>query len=848
MIPYIMYAALVTAVYFLFYRLLLHKETFFRLNRWFFLGGLICSFALPVLPVPASWSVWTRAATATQSSIQTHAPTQTQASATAKAPPAYYAPAIHATRKIVPATPARTGTLTGPHTPEATQQVAGTTPAGDWDWLTLSLVLKVLYYGYLCGALIFGLNLLLQFVVIGYQIKTSNVTKDGAFYIVETRGDKAPCSFGRYIFINRNNYDEETYHQILTHEKVHAQQRHSVDILLAELGIVLQWFNPFAWFFRKALEDNLEFLTDAAMIRNPRVNASCYQMSLLRVSAPHLPLSITSNYNQSLLKKRIVMMHTKQSSAGTTWKYFFLLPLLAVMICVFNHTMAINAQKALKHSTADTSKPKRHTGYTDVVVDPVVVTVDPVVTPVVAPVVNVNPNPQVNVDINPQVDVDVNPQVDVDVDPQVNLYIDQRSGTWMATINGDTVEVTFKSSDQHNNWTNTEDFLKSEFSAIPTTKSTFTITREAGVLTLTGMFDGNEGFGHFTFTENKDFEAYIKGLGYDDMDDQKMFRLFSANITRKAVADIQQTGFKHISLHELISMSEMKINAAYVDSWKQLGFTDLSPHELVSLKATNVDAAFVNEMKSAGFKDISAHDLVGAKSMNLTPEYIRSWAQSGFSDLTVHELIGLKSMDIDMAYVKDLQSAGLKDLSAHDVMGAKSQNIDAAYVRSWSDAGYKELSMHELVGLKSQNVDEAYVKDLKDAGLTDLEPHQLVGAKSMGITGDYVRSWAKTGLKDLSIHDLMALKSQNIDAAYIESWKNNGYPDLGVHELIGLKSQNITPEFAKGYNALGFKNISAHMLISLKSMDVTPAYITAMKNKGFNSNDLQEYIKLKTFK
>src|ERR1700742_3052381 len=83
MMPYIMYAALVTAVYFLFYRLLLHKETFFRLNRWFFLGGLICFFALPLLPVPASWSVWTRPA-----------PGQTAALPSQAATPAYVVPPV----------------------------------------------------------------------------------------------------------------------------------------------------------------------------------------------------------------------------------------------------------------------------------------------------------------------------------------------------------------------------------------------------------------------------------------------------------------------------------------------------------------------------------------------------------------------------------------------------------------------------------------------------------------------------------------------------------------------------------------------------------------------------------
>src|SRR5262249_30325362 len=73
------------------------------------------------------------------------------------------------------------------------------------------------------------------------------------------------------------------------------------------------------------------------------VERSAYQLSLLRVSAPHLPFSITNNYNQSLLKKRIVMMNSKRSSLQTVWKYFFLLPVFTVLVCALNKPAALAA-------------------------------------------------------------------------------------------------------------------------------------------------------------------------------------------------------------------------------------------------------------------------------------------------------------------------------------------------------------------------------------------------------------------------------------------------------------------------------------------------------------------------
>ncbi len=137
---------------------------------------------------------------------------------------------------------------------------------------TYALLMQWLWYIYVTGLFVFGLHLLLQLLVLFYQIQTHPVRKEGRYRIVEMSGNRAPCSFGPYIFVNPSLYDEETYYQILSHEKIHVAQSHSLDILLAEMGKVIQWFNPFAWMYRKAMDANLEFLTVASIVRNPTIN------------------------------------------------------------------------------------------------------------------------------------------------------------------------------------------------------------------------------------------------------------------------------------------------------------------------------------------------------------------------------------------------------------------------------------------------------------------------------------------------------------------------------------------------------------------------------------------------
>src|SRR5258706_9646284 len=201
---------------------------------------------------------------------------------------------------------------------------------------------------YWFGAIVFAASFLFQFGLLLYRARRNPVIIDGKYRIIEVSGHKAPCSFGNIIFINPEKYEWETYNQILLHEKIHIGQKHTVDIFIAELVLVFQWFNPFAWIYRREIESNLEFLTDDKLMQQKKVNKKTYQLSLVKVSAPHFPLSLTTNYNQSILKKRIAMMNSKRSNLHTAWKYFFLMPILAFLTCLLNEPVA-NSQTNKKN-------------------------------------------------------------------------------------------------------------------------------------------------------------------------------------------------------------------------------------------------------------------------------------------------------------------------------------------------------------------------------------------------------------------------------------------------------------------------------------------------------------------
>ena len=335
MIPYTLHVTIILAVCLGFYKLLLGGQTYYRLNRLVLLACLVLAFVLPLIPVPQQFSLL-KAEQANTPPPQTLVPVilteQHTASGQHVANERYAAPTVQAAPKPAPETFNRQAII-------------------QWAvWL------------YWFGMAAFGINFLLQAVVLVYQSWKNEAIRDGRYHIVELETDKAPCSFGNYIFINPEKYDWDTYNRILMHEKIHVKERHSIDLILTELMLVFQWFNPFAWLYRKTVENNLEFLTDDTLLQQHQVDPAAYQWSLLQVSVPNYAVRLATNYNQSLLKKRIMMMDAKRSDVHTLWKYVMLLPVLALLVCGLNKPVALSkpviAKLAVPHVKTAITEPK----------------------------------------------------------------------------------------------------------------------------------------------------------------------------------------------------------------------------------------------------------------------------------------------------------------------------------------------------------------------------------------------------------------------------------------------------------------------------------------------------------
>src|SRR6187551_1399836 len=326
-LPYIINVAVILLACLAFYKLLLRRETFYKVNRFFLIACLAISFALPLVQVPQQFSLRKPGNQVESGKWKVENENQQLTD-------------NNTTSKINEQKSTGTGEPGIVNQPSTTSNQQSST-------FSFAQLMTWLFWIYWFGVIVFGVSFLFQLILLLVRAYRNPVIIDGRYRIVEVSGDKAPCSFGNNIFINPEKYEWETYNQIIEHEKVHIRQNHTLDIIIAELLLIFQWFNPFAWIYRREIESNLEFLTDDQLMQQKKVDKQSYQLSLIKVSAPHFPLSLTTNYNQSILKKRIAMMNKKRSNLHTAWKYFFLLPVFAFLACLLNEPVAIG-QKAGK--------------------------------------------------------------------------------------------------------------------------------------------------------------------------------------------------------------------------------------------------------------------------------------------------------------------------------------------------------------------------------------------------------------------------------------------------------------------------------------------------------------------
>ena len=290
---YILKSSVCLAIFYLFYRLLLARETFHRFNRFSLLGILLLSCLLPLVEVSVKQEteVHQTMLTLEQLLMMADAVNATEAGARAE-----------------------TATVT---------------------WIQVALLV------YLAGIVFFAFRNVYSLVRLLMLLKSGKKEDIGSYLpgrkervtLIVHNCDIAPFSWMGYIVISRKDL-EENGREILIHELAHIHNRHSWDLLVADVCIFFQWFNPASWLLKQELQNIHEFEADETVIKEG-VDAKQYQLLLIKKAVGTRLYSMANSFNHSKLKKRITMMLKEKSNPWARLKYLYILPVAAIAVTAF---------------------------------------------------------------------------------------------------------------------------------------------------------------------------------------------------------------------------------------------------------------------------------------------------------------------------------------------------------------------------------------------------------------------------------------------------------------------------------------------------------------------------------
>lgn len=282
-------------IFYLFYLILLRKETYSRLNRFYLLAGCFMSLIIPVINIPA-FSIFNLSFLNSSGMVD-----------------------LLDTGKLIP-----------------DDQFLTSIPAlvvGQKSTIALKDILLVIA----CTISLFLiLRSLINYLRILRIIKKHGVKYYNNYKIIYTENNSAIFSFLDYIFWNKSiDINKPEGQTIFYHETVHINEKHSIDLIFLEILTIFFFYNPVIYLYKRSIRLLHEYIADSNIISTNEItdNEYCSQLFNLSFNIKTNPL-INNFFNNSNLKNRLKMITRKQKGKQSIGKLILILPLLIVILTI----------------------------------------------------------------------------------------------------------------------------------------------------------------------------------------------------------------------------------------------------------------------------------------------------------------------------------------------------------------------------------------------------------------------------------------------------------------------------------------------------------------------------------
>jgi beta-lactamase regulating signal transducer with metallopeptidase domain len=451
-------------------------------------------------------------------------------------------------------------------------------------------------------------------------------------------------------------------------------------------------------------------------------------------------------------------------------------------------------------------------------------------------------------------------------------------GLWQAEVNGNEVCIVFNNNLKGGNWNSTECFDKKELSELPTEEKEFTIKRASGTMTLKGKFEGSEGYGRFTFTENTEFKSYLESQGATGLKESTMLHCFFADMDKDFIGFMNQKGYTSLSRKQIEELAIFRMDknmvTYYLDFFKKSGNNNPALKKLVELKIHGIDKEYINTLKTFGFVDVPIDKVLEAKIHGIDDEYLTSFAKNKKDKrYSLEELIEMKIHGADGYYVAKIEGNSGKQLSQEEIVNSKIHNLDNIDVDKIEKSTGDKLDRDDLTSFAIHGIDADYIEKVNSMGLGKLSPDNIVAAKIHGITPEFIKEYTSIGFKKLNFDDIVSAKIHGINSEsvrkfkdmgfnvkfedvvsakihgltpeYMQQLKQSGFTDISFDDAIGFKIHGVSGDFVKGFKDMGLKDISMDDVMSCKIHGVTPQYLKSFEAVGIKNLDIDDAIAFK---
>ncbi len=305
---YLIESAFCLALFYAFYLLVLRRETFFQINRWYLLLTPVLAFGIPALNIRME---------------QPPAPVMVDAEKLPAPAPMVEWPSV--VERVQTAPRVVTHVMERP---------VWSLQLGDILWCI---------YGAVAALLL--LRLAWQIIAMIRFIRRCRKDSDQRLVMADDDHGGSPASFFGYVFWQPGVLPESERLLLLEHEMVHVRQWHSLDLILIEILIALQWFNPLLYLYRRSLREVHEFIADDYVVCRTRQRYAYAGLLVQYQTAGNRAQPGLVNTFHSLIKNRLIMLAKRPSAPLRRVKYLFALPLLGALMLLFSFRLVERLQE-----------------------------------------------------------------------------------------------------------------------------------------------------------------------------------------------------------------------------------------------------------------------------------------------------------------------------------------------------------------------------------------------------------------------------------------------------------------------------------------------------------------------